>query len=76
MMLISQVIGDVADRAIIHGKTAEQLRADEPARLELVALRKKHANAVRGKVVPLTNAEERRMKALIKRLVTVPRADG
>lgn len=31
---------------------------------------------MRGKGVPLTNAEGRRMKALIKRLVTVPRADG
>jgi hypothetical protein len=76
MVLIRQVIGDLADRAMIHGKTAEQLRADEPARLELVALRRNEANAVRGKGVPLTNGEERRMKALIKRLVTVPRADG
>jgi hypothetical protein len=76
MVMIRQAIGgDVVDRAMIHGKTAEQLRADEPARLELVALRQKEANAAWRKGPVLTNDETKRMKALIKRLVTLP-AEG
>jgi hypothetical protein len=71
MVLIRQVIGDVADRAMIRGKTAERHRADEPARLELVALRNKEALSVRGKGPALTHDEIKRMKALIARLVTV-----
>jgi hypothetical protein len=70
MVEIRQAIGgNVVDRAMIHGKTAEQVRADKPARLELVALRKKEALSVQGKGQPLTNQEGRRLKALIARLV-------
>lgn len=72
MVMIRQMIGDVvADRALVYGKTARQARADEPARLELVALRKKEAHSVRGEAPALTCAEERRMKALIARLLTL-----
>jgi hypothetical protein len=74
MVLIRQAIGEVVDRAMIHGKTAEQLRADEPARLELVALRQKEADAVWRKGPPPTNEETKRMRALIERLVTDGRA--
>jgi hypothetical protein len=71
MTMLRQAIGDVVDRAMIHGKTAEQLRADEPARLELVALRKKDAYATWRNGPVLTNDETKRMKILIARLVTL-----
>lgn len=40
MVLIRQAIGDVVDRAMIHGETAEQRRAATAEILELIALRK------------------------------------
>jgi len=74
MVHIRDTIGsDVVDRALTFGRTAQEIRDSEPERLELAALRRKHAASnLKPPGPPLTNEEERRMRALIKRLVISP----
>ena len=70
MAHLRQLIGDVVDRAIVYGKTAEEIRDSKRERSELAALRLKESKAALKHPLgpPLTNVEERRLKELLKRL--------
>jgi hypothetical protein len=78
MMHIRDTIGgDVVDRVLTFGKTAEQIRDSEPERLELAGLRRKHAaSKLKPPGPPLSDSETRRMKALANRLATIPEGES
>jgi hypothetical protein len=61
-------IGDVVDRAIVYGRTADQIRESKRDRLELAELRLRESKAAIDQGPELTFDEAKRLKDLVKRL--------